>query len=111
MGRRGGLLALLAWVAGSAAHGQEIAFKSAATEVPAVQSSVEVQNAPVPQPEVDPAQKQAATLEELSKSVEALSKNLTVVTGDEQFKLVLGGSLAADFYYNHARPVAPGIPF
>jgi hypothetical protein len=51
------------------------------------------------------------TLEELAKSVEALSKNLTVVTGDEQIKLVLGGAITADFYYNHARPVASGIPF
>src|SRR5262249_58579491 len=53
----------------------------------------------------------AVTLEELAKSVETLGKNLTVVTGDEEIKLVLGGVLSADFYYNHARPVAPGIPF
>jgi hypothetical protein len=55
--------------------------------------------------------KSVAPLEGLSKTVEALSKNLTVVTGDEQMKLVLGGVISADFFYNHARPVAPGIPF
>ena len=62
------------------------------------------------QPPADPA-KTAATVQELTKKVEALGKNLTVVTGDEKIKLVLGGAITADFYYNHARPVAPGIPF
>jgi hypothetical protein len=66
----------------------------------------------------DPAKKAAATLEELGKSVETLGKsvetlgkNVTVVTGIEDIKLVLGGVISADFYYNHARPLAPGIPF
>jgi hypothetical protein len=53
----------------------------------------------------------ADPLTALEQKVEALSKNLTVVTGDEQIKLVLGGIINADFYYNHARPVGPGIPF
>ncbi|MGC3971119.1 MAG: hypothetical protein QM775_28415 [Pirellulales bacterium] len=47
----------------------------------------------------------------MAKKVEALGENLTVVTGDKNFKFVLGGSLTADFFYNRARPVAPGIPF
>jgi hypothetical protein len=53
----------------------------------------------------------AETIKKLSASVEILGKNLTVVTGNEQIKIVLGGVVSADFYYNHARPVAPGIPF
>lgn len=61
-------------------------------------------------PAADPA-KTAETLEKLTKSVETLGKNLTVVTGDEQVKLVLGGAITADFYYHTARPIAPGIPF
>jgi hypothetical protein len=51
------------------------------------------------------------TLEELNKKVEALSKNLTVVTGDGDFKLVLGGAIVADFLYNTTRPVSSGTPF
>jgi hypothetical protein len=70
-------------------------------------TKVEHQDPPPPPEQPKPV----PTLEELAKSVEALSKNLTVVTGDEQIKLVLGGVISADFYYNHARPVAPGIPF
>jgi hypothetical protein len=65
------------------------------------------------QPPAAPADqaKAAPTLESLATTVEALGKNLTVVTGDEQIKLILGGAINADFYYNHARPIAPGIPF
>src|SRR5262249_36485659 len=88
---------------------------------PVVESETSVPHAPGPpaQPSTtgqqpaapaDPSKK-AITLEELAKSVETLSKNLTVVTGDEQIKLVLGGVISADFYFNQARPVAPGIPF
>src|SRR5262245_43468206 len=58
----------------------------------------------------DPA-KAAATLQELGKAVEEISKNLTVVTGDPEIKIVLGGAIIADFLYNSARPVAPGTPF
>jgi hypothetical protein len=47
----------------------------------------------------------------LTKTVEVLSKKLTVVSADENFKLILGGAIIADFMYNHARPVAPGTPF
>ena len=55
--------------------------------------------------------KEAAALKELGTAVEKLGKNLTVLTGDEEIKLILGGVVSADFYYNHARPLAPGIPF
>src|SRR5262249_7675568 len=41
----------------------------------------------------------------IGEKLEALAKNLTVVTADEQIKLVLGGILSADFFYNQARPV------
>jgi len=57
------------------------------------------------------AAKVASTLQDLAKSVETIGKNLTVVTGDENIKMVLGGFISADFYYNHARPLSPGIPF
>src|SRR5262245_59683188 len=65
-----------------------------------------------PQPAVpaDPA-KAPDPVQELAKKLEALGKNLTVLTADEQIKIVLGGLISADFYYNHARPLAPGIPF
>jgi hypothetical protein len=65
-----------------------------------------------PQDKTDPATpgKEPDKLAEIGQKLEALGKNLTVVTADEQIKLVLGGVISADFYYNHARPVAPGIP-
>jgi hypothetical protein len=69
---------------------------------------------PTPTPSASPECPPAAPadpLTALEQKVEALSKNLTAVTGDEQIKLVLGGIINADFYYNHARPVGPGIPF
>lgn len=53
----------------------------------------------------------ADKLATLEKSVSEISKKLTVFTANEEFKLILGGVLSADSYYNHARPVAPGIPF
>src|SRR5262245_48024752 len=58
-----------------------------------------------------PAEVRKPTLEELDKKLEALSKNLTVTTGDGDFKLVLGGAITADFLYSTERPVAPGTPF
>lgn len=68
--------------------------------------------ATAPRPLVSQEEPQPApTIEGLAKSVEVLGKNLTVVTGDEQIKLVVGGVISADFYYNHARPLAPGLPF
>ena len=61
--------------------------------------------------EKDATAKTAEAIEKLSGAVEKISKNLTVVTGDEEIKLVVGGVISADFFWNHARPVAPGIPF
>src|SRR5262249_17749764 len=43
----------------------------------------------------------------LDKTVTELSKKLTVVTADENFKLVLGGAIIGDFLFNERRPVAP----
>jgi hypothetical protein len=34
-----------------------------------------------------------------------------VVTIGKEFKLIVGGAITADFYFNSARPVAPGVPF
>ncbi len=64
--------------------------------------------------EVDVAtlvKQQQASLEELSGTVEELGKNLRVTTASENFKLILGGTVVADFLYNTARPLAPGTPF
>jgi len=47
----------------------------------------------------------------MDTTVTELSKKLTVVTADENFKLILGGTITADFLFNSARPVAPGTPF
>jgi hypothetical protein len=57
------------------------------------------------------AEAKPPTLEELGKKVEALGKNLTVVTGNEHFKLVLGGAVTVDFIESTRSPVAPGTPF
>jgi hypothetical protein len=51
------------------------------------------------------------TLEELAKTVEVLGKNLTVTTGDGDFKLVLGGAVIVDFIESQHRTVAAGTPF
>jgi hypothetical protein len=65
--------------------------------------------AAAPLPEAAPtAQEQIAAL---GQNLEALSKHLTVVSADENFKLVLGGAVTADFLFNSRRPVAPGTPF
>lgn len=123
MARARNVLAALIWVSGGIALGQETLPPRTPSELPAiVPDAAVVQPAPVapaaPVPPATDAAKPAPTLEELGKTVETLGKtvetlgkNLTVVTGDEQIKLVLGGVISADFYYNHARPVAPGIPF
>jgi hypothetical protein len=52
-----------------------------------------------------------AKLAALDKTVTELSKKLTVVTADENFKIVLGGVITTDFIYSSAREVAPGTPF
>src|SRR5262245_57090264 len=84
--------------------------------IPAAQSkptATEPATSALPPPGVcePPAPKTPPTLEELAKQVEALGKNLTVTTGDGDFKLVLGGAVVADFLYSTHSPVAPGIPF
>ncbi|HEV3302121.1 MAG TPA: hypothetical protein VG055_20880 [Planctomycetaceae bacterium] len=38
-------------------------------------------------------------------------KKLTVALLDNNFKLALGGAVIADFFFNTARPVAPGAPY
>jgi hypothetical protein len=53
----------------------------------------------------------AAEMAQLGAAVEVLGKNLTVVTGIPDFKVVLGGVITADFLFNSARPVSPGVPF
>jgi hypothetical protein len=58
-------------------------------------------------PEAGAQEKLAA----LDKAVTEISKNLTVVSADENFKLALGGVITTDFIYSRARQVAPGTPF
>ncbi len=72
--------------------------------------------AAVPTPATDPAAAAAAPTEAqqigaLQKSLGEVSKNLTVVSADQEVKLVIGGAIVADFLFNTARPIAPGIPF
>ncbi|HEX3147233.1 MAG TPA: hypothetical protein VHR66_04075 [Gemmataceae bacterium] len=67
--------------------------------------------APVASPPAQAPEAKPPTLEELGKKVELLGKNLTVVTGDEHFKLVLGGAVIADFIESQRRTVAAGTPF
>jgi hypothetical protein len=47
----------------------------------------------------------------LDATVTEISKKLTVVTANENFKFILGGAIIADFLFNSRRPVAPGTPF
>jgi hypothetical protein len=52
-----------------------------------------------------------AAVKKLSESLELVSKNLRVTTSAEEFKLILGGAVTADFLWNKERPVGPGTPF
>jgi hypothetical protein len=125
-------LAFLLWAIGAAANAQGPPIPTEAQVAVAPQplpssapflASLDDESAPTPQAapaapaaSTQPAapsdaEKTAAAIEKLSKSVETISKNLTVVTADEQIKLVVGGVISADFFWNQARPVAPGIPF
>lgn len=45
------------------------------------------------------------------EAVTELSKKLTVVTVNDNFTITLGGAITADFFFNSARPVAPGTPY
>jgi hypothetical protein len=120
MSRYGIVLALAYWAFSGVAHGQTqfgslrntSSVGGPGLDLQAPQPAPPATTAPSPEatPATDSA-KAAGALEELSSAVDKISKNLTVVTGDEQIKLVLGGVISADFFYNHARPVAPGIPF
>jgi hypothetical protein len=65
------------------------------------------QDAPSPAPPAQEPDKLAA----LDQKLDALSKNLTITTGDPDIKVVFGGVITADFIYSNAREVAPGIPF
>jgi hypothetical protein len=121
MSRSKSLLAAVVWALGGIALGQGMPTTPPTFEFPVVESGSDVQPAPEaaaqpsptdqqPAAPADPA-KTAATVQELAKTVETLGKNLTVVTGNEQIKLVLGGAIVADFLYNEARAIAPGTPF
>jgi hypothetical protein len=63
---------------------------------------------------VSPAKQEAGAQEKLAaldRAIAELSRNLTVVSADENFKLVLGGAIVTDFLYSSRRQVAPGTPF
>jgi hypothetical protein len=68
-------------------------------------------SAPPPTAAAPAAPKAPPTLEVLAKQVETLGKNLTVTTGDGDFKLILGGAVVGDFLYSTRSPFAPGTPF
>jgi hypothetical protein len=58
-----------------------------------------------------PASKEPGKLAALDQKLDALSKNLTITTGDPNFKVVFGGAITTDFLHSSARRVAPGTPF
>lgn len=75
-----------------------------------------------PQPQQEPAPSEAPTAAPgadaggmdpggAGAALAELAKNITVSTGDPDFKLLLGGAVVADVMYHSARPVAPGTPF
>lgn len=49
-------------------------------------------------------------LQKLASAIELLENNLTVTTGNQQFKVVLGGLIVADCLYSTNRLIAPGTP-
>jgi hypothetical protein len=53
----------------------------------------------------------AQPLADLQKWLAIHTQPPTVLSISKDFKLILGGAITADFYFNSARPVAPGIPF
>src|SRR4029450_3543928 len=107
MARARSVLATLIWASGGIAFGQSTLPAQTPSELPAIVPDAAVvqpaPSAPAP-PAADPAKPPPACeelgkpVETLGKTVETLGKNLTVVTGDEQIKLVLGGVISADFY-------------
>ncbi len=56
------------------------------------------------------AAKLQATLKQLGEGVQQLSKNLTVLTGKEEWKIILFGELKGEVLYSSSRPVIPGAP-
>jgi hypothetical protein len=62
---------------------------------------------------VEPAEpvSEADKLAALDKKIDAVAKNLTITTGDPDFKVVFGGVITTDFIYSSRREVAPGTPF
>jgi hypothetical protein len=118
-------LAFLLWAIGAAANAQGPPIPTEAQVAVAPQplpssapflASLDDESAPSPpaapaapaastQPAApSDAEKTAAAIEKLSKSVETISKNLTVVTADEQIKLVVGGVISADFLPDRSPP-------
>jgi hypothetical protein len=58
----------------------------------------------------DPAPAAPNPVEVLGQTLEKLSKNLTVTTAYENWKLIVFGTLNGTAIYSTARPVAPGTP-
>jgi hypothetical protein len=59
----------------------------------------------------DAAAKEPDKLAALEKTLDTLSKSLTITTGDPGIKIVVGGVITTDYIYSTARQVGPGIPF
>src|SRR5262245_17182211 len=95
---------------GSAAnlHHQPVAVPGPAIEAPPTTAEPRQKTPDSPEKKEAGGQEKLAALE---KTVTELTKKFTVVTADENFKLILGGTITADFLFNSARPVAPGTPF
>jgi hypothetical protein len=80
-----------------------------APELPPIVDGVRI--IPVQNLEGGGAPENADKLATLEQALDALTKNLTITTGDPSVKVVLGGAIIADFLFSSARPVAPGTPF
>src|SRR5262245_39373404 len=95
---------------GSAAnlHHQPVAVPGPAIEAPPTTAEPRQKTPDSPEKKEAGGQEKLAALE---KTVTELTKKFTVVTADENFKLILGGTITADFLFNSARPVDPGTPF
>jgi hypothetical protein len=69
-------------------------------------SPIPLESAFPPEPPPSPPNPVAA----LGEQLQLLAKNLTVTTADENWKLVVFGTLNSTAIFNSARPVAPGTP-
>lgn len=56
------------------------------------------------------AEKAAEALKQLGENVETLGKNLTVVTGKEDWRIILFGELRGEVLFATSRPIIPGAP-